>query len=813
MELNFRQIIKNFRKRAATPRKGKTGAGKSGGVPWKRILAWSAGIGLSLAALATLGLMLMFLYYSYGPDLPSVDALKNYRPQQSVRVLDRHGELIAIVGKQRRTVVPYEKIPKVMVQAVLAAEDAMFFRHKGLNYTGMIRAFWVNLAAGRFKQGGSTITQQVVKGLLLTPERSLRRKFQEVILARRVESALSKEQILAIYLNEIYFGHGRYGVEEAARFYFRRPISEVTIAEAALLAALPQGPEVNSPIKHPEKARERQRYVLSQMARHGFISEPDVEAALKAPLLPGEPEVPDTLLAPELVTHLTEQHAETLRSAAGREIVTTLDLKLQAAAREALAQELAELDHRQKVTRLKLLEGRALEAHLEKLGRIVKLAEGPIYEGVVVDREDGRLVVSLGGRQGLVVDQMERYYPKGFTWGPPPPPEKPAPKKKGDKTKAPEKPAPLPSVQPGQVFRVRLLPGRSGSAKAPLRLRAELGPQGAVVVMHVATREVLAIVGGDGQNPGDFNRALAGLRQPGSSFKPFFYASAILQKKLTPASILRDDPEVYQKWIPRSGHDFQGQITLRRALNLSLNTVAVQVLQTAGLDAAVDLAEKAGITTILRKDLSLALGSSEVRLIDMVGAFGVFPSGGLALPPQWITRIGEHVQERPQFTRVLDPASAWLMTSLLRTVVTEGTGRRAAVLKFPVAGKTGTTNNNRDAWFVGFSPEIVCGVWIGYDDLTPLGSREEGGRSAVPVFVRVMREAHKSRAAKDFFIPPGIVTREIDPETGAAVLPSAQKRFTEYFLEGTAPEPPEVAPDPLGTPDPTAPSAGDLLTQ
>ncbi len=810
--MNFRQLFKKFRKRSAAARKEKTGGGRTGRAPWKRILAWTFGVGLSLAALGILTVMLMFLYYSYGPDLPSVDALKNYKPQQSVRVLDRNGELIAIVGKQRRTVVPYEKIPKVMVQAVLAAEDAQFFRHKGLNYTGMVRAFWINLAAGRFKQGGSTITQQVVKGLLLTPERSLRRKFQEVILARRVESALTKEQILAIYLNEIYFGHGRYGVEEAARFYFRKPISGVTIAEAALLAALPQGPEVNSPIKHPEKARERQKYVLSQMARHGFITEPDVEAALKAPLLPGEPEVPDNLLAPELVTYLTEQHADLIRSAAGREIVTTLDLKLQAAAREALRLELGELDRRQRVTRLTLLEGKKLAAHLDKLGRIETLQEGPIYEGVVVDREDGKLVVSLGSEQGLVVEQMERYYPDGFTWGPPPPAEKPAPRKKGEKAKPPEKPA-LPSVQPGHVFRVRKLAGRSGFGKAPLRLRAELGPQGAVVVLHVATREMLAIVGGDGQNPGDFNRALAGLRQPGSSFKPFFYAAAIMQKKLTPASILRDDPEVYQKWIPRSGHDFQGKITLRRALNMSLNTVAVQVLQTAGLDAAVDLAEKAGISTILRKDLSLALGSSEVRLIDMVNAFGVFPSGGLALPPQWITRIGERTLERPEFTRAMDPASAWLMTSLLRTVVTDGTARRAAVLKFPVAGKTGTTNANRDAWFIGFSPEIVCGVWIGYDDLTPLGSREEGGRAAVPVFVRIMREAHKSRAAKDFFIPPGIVTREIDPVTGEVVPPTAEKRLTEYFLDGTAPEPPAVAPDPLAVPDPDAPSAGDLLTQ
>ena len=270
---------------------------------------------------------------------------------------------------------------------------------------------------------------------------------------------------------------------------------------------------------------------------------------------------------------------------------------------------------------------------------------------------------------------------------------------------------------------------------------------------------------------------------------------------------------MYQKWIPRSGHDFQGEVTLRRALNLSLNTVAVQVLQTAGLDATVAFAEAAGVTTILRKDLSLALGSSEVRLIDLVNAFGVFPSGGLTLPPQWLVRVGEKTVERPEVRRVMDPASAWLMTSLLRTVVTEGTGRRAAVLRFPVAGKTGTTNENRDAWFVGFSPEILCGVWIGYDDLKPLGSREEGGRAAVPVFVRVMKAAHEGRAVRDFFIPPGIVTREIDPETGVAVLPTAEKRLTEYFLEGTEPEPPALVPDPVVAPDPTAPSAGDLLTQ
>ena len=763
--------------------------------------------------LGVLGIMLLFAYYSHGTELPSVDALKKYEPLQSVRVMDRNGRLIAILGKQRRSVIEYDKIPRIMVQATLAAEDARFFRHKGLNYMGMLRAFWINLAAGRYKQGGSTITQQVVKGLLLTPERSLRRKFQEVILARRVESALTKEQILHIYLNEIYFGHGRYGVEEAARFYFRKSAAEISIAEAALLAALPQGPELNSPIRHPERARERQAYVLQQMARQKFISQEEVKKALETPLLPGEPEVPDNLAAPELVTLLSSNHGEQLVQASGKQLVTTLDLRMQEIAKKALHEELLALDKRQNVTRLELLEGKKLAAHLEKLRQIRRLHSGTIYEGVVVERKEGRIIVDMGKQRGQVVDQMDRYYPAGYHWGQPPA-KKPAEKKSRGKKNTPSKadePAP-PHIQPGHVFRVKVLPGESGNPDAPLRLRAELGPQGAVVVMTVAGREILAMVGGIPMVAGDFNRAHAGLRQPGSTFKPFLFASALMQKKLTPAAILRDDPEVYEKWIPRSGTTFHGKVTARRALALSLNTPAVQVAQIAGLDEVTTLAGNAGITTILRRDLSLALGSSEVRLVDMVNAFGVFPSGGMAAPVRMISRIGNREVPPPEATRVMDPASAWLMTSLLRSVITHGTGRRASDLKFPVAGKTGTSNASRDVWFVGFSPEILCGVWIGYDDLKPLGRREEGGRTAVPVFASIMRQIHEKRPVKDFFIPPGIVTREIDPDTGEAVLPSAKKRITEYFLEGTEPELPVLPPDPVLPDDPTSPSAGDLLT-
>jgi len=779
---------------------------------WKKVLYWCAGGIFAAAALAALGLSALFLYFSYGADLPSVEKLRNYRPQQSVRLLDRNGQLLSIVGRQRRTVIPYDQIPKVVVQAVLAAEDAMFFRHEGLNYLGMVRAFWVNVFSGRYRQGGSTITQQVVKCLLLTPERSLRRKFQEVILARRVENVLSKEQILWIYLNEIYFGHGRYGVEEASRLYFRKPVAQVALSEAALLAALPQGPELNSPIRHPQRAMERRRYVLSQMLKHGFISRQDFETADAAPLLPGDPEEVDSRDAPEAVTYIQEKHAQLLDSAAGTEVRATLDLRVQKIAREALQRGLRELDGRQNVTHLKHLSGAALKRHLQQLA-LHRPQEGRIYEGVVKGRADGRLVVDLGSAEGIVVEGMERYYPDGYVWGEPEKQE-PAPKKSENKKSKTEKPA-KPYIREGHVFRVRVLPGDSRQAGSPLRLRAELGPQGAVVVLHAATREVLAVVGGEPYSTGDFNRAMDALRQPGSSFKPFFYAVAIMNRKLTPASILRDDPEVYQKWIPRSGHDFQGEVTLRRALNLSLNTVAVQVLQIAGLDETVEFARNAGITTPLRKDLSLALGASEVRLIDMVNAYAVFASGGLAMPVNWILSVGGKAVEREPYRRVMNPASAWLVTSLLRTVITEGTGRRAAHLRFPVAGKTGTTNGNRDAWFIGFSPEIVCGVWIGYDDSRPLGSREEGGRAAVPVFAQILQQTREWYRKGDFFIPPGITTREIDPDTGQAVLPGAPRHVTEYFLEGTEPPLPEMVPVPAVEPGaaPDATSVGDLLTR
>lgn len=776
-----------------------------------KLILWIFGGLFVLAALFALGLSLLFVYFSYGTELPSVEKLRNYQPQQSVRLLDRHGQLLAILGRQRRTVVPYNQIPKVLVQAVLAAEDAMFFRHEGLNYLGMVRAFWVNLLAGRYRQGGSTITQQVVKGLLLSPERSLRRKFQEVILARRLESVLTKEQILWIYLNEIYFGHGRYGVEEAARFYFRKSVNKVTLPEAALLAGLPQGPELNSPLRHPNHSQERRRYVLSQMLKHGFISQKDFDTAVVAPLLPGDIEETDTRVAPEAVTYIQEKYAHLLEDAAGQEVKTTIDLRVQKVAREALQRGLRELDERQKVTQLKRLSGVSLKNHLQKLVN-QKLQEGRIYEGIIQGQKDGRLLVNLGSTVGVVVQGMERYYPDGYTWGAP---EGKKPEDNKGKKKKTNVPNNKPFIQEGHLFRVRVLPKDKQVPNAPLRLQAELGPQGAVVVLHVPTRDVLAVVGGEPYIAGDFNRAIDALRQPGSSFKPFFYAVAIMNRKLTPASLLRDDPEVYQKWIPRSGHTFHGEVTLRKALNLSLNTVAVQVLQIAGLDETIQFARDAGISTIFRKDLSLALGASEVRLIDMVNAYGVFASGGLAMPVRWILSIGEKPLEKEPYRRVMDAASAWLVTSLLRTVVTNGTARKAAYLRFPVAGKTGTTNNNRDAWFVGFSPDLLCGVWIGYDDSRPLGAREEGGRAAVPVFAQILQQAQSLYKKSDFFIPTGIVSREIHPDTGEAVLPSAEKRITEYFLEGTEPALPEVVPfpalEPNATPDAT--SVGDLLTQ
>jgi penicillin-binding protein 1A len=737
---------------------------------------------LSLAGLIALGILIIFcffVYYSYETDLPSVDSLQNYQPEQQVMIYDRKGKLIGSLGKIKRTIIPWEKIPKNIIQAVIAAEDSTFFKHQGLNYFGMIRAFWVNMWAGRYKQGGSTITQQVVKRLLLTPERTLKRKFQEVILARRLEATLSKSKILHLYLNEIYFGHGRYGVEEASRFFFDKHAWEINLAQAALLAGLPKGPMLNSPLNHPKRAKQRQNYVLTQMVNNGFVSTATADKLKKQKLKEIIQKSATRDLTPGISTFVSQYIKDKNLDPRSSSVTTTIDLDLQNMAVKAVEKGLQAYDKRQSVISLKHhFSNKKKKQYLKKLAGKVKLQSGKIYKGLVDGRHKGKIVVDLGKSKGIVVEGMERYYPEGYEWN-----VKYKNQKKSKKY-----------IRPGDEFRVSILAGKSGFKDYPLRLRVKLGPQAALVLIKVDSGDVLAMVGGMHMKMGDFNRALSALRQPGSSFKPFIYATALESKEFTPATMLNDGPEVYQKWIPRNHGKFYGRVTFRTALTKSINSISVHLLKKTGVEKVIQLVRNAGVKTPLHKDLSLALGSSEVTLYQLTSAFTIFPTLGIYRSPRLIKKLGNEIMPADSGKRVLTRQTAWLMTSLLRSVVKKGTAWRAKKLKGFVAGKTGTTNLAKDTWFMGFTSDYVCGVYVGFDDHKSLGKHEYGGKTALPIFMEMIKSlpGYPFKTVKPV---SGIVTRLIDPKTGKGVHPGTSGAIKEYFQEGTEPPLPEIEPE------------------
>jgi penicillin-binding protein 1A len=748
------------------------------------VLKWGAIATLLVGALGAAALAGMFWIYGSDPRLPKIGQLSDYHPKQVTRIYSADGQLIGEIYEERRTFVPIERVAPAMVNAMVDAEDASFFEHGGLDFSGMLRALWVNVRHGETRQGASTITQQVVKTLLLTPERTMRRKVQEIILARRLEKALSKNEILTLYLNQIYFGHGRYGIEEAARFYFGKSAAELNVGEAAMLAGLPQSPERLSPLKHPDAAKARQTYVIEQMARHGHLSAAEAKQWIDAPIRVVKDPDPALGAAPEVVDmvtkELTERYGADKLMRLGLNVRTTIDFELQASARTALENGLEAVDTRHKYTGPSAhLDGAAREKRLAQLKKELPDA-GPkgndSYDAIVVSVSDehGELLVDLGGWRGAVVlAPDDRRYNK-------------------------DKKAPSARFSAGDVVRVRLAPDR-GPAQTPETkgaLALALGPQGAIVVIDPRNRHVLAMVGGHSYQPGDFNRAARAKRQPGSAFKAFVYAAAIDSGKFTPASVVNDAPEVYDLWKPKNyeAGSFKGPVRLRTALALSINTVAIRVMHDVGPPAVIGLAHAMGIRDELPAELSLALGSGVVTVEDMTNAFATFAAGGVFAPPVLITQIGDEAIAPPPTAQALRPETAYVMTSMLESVVNEGTGVAAKKLKRRIAGKTGTSNEGRDAWFVGFTPDLVAGVWIGFDDMRKLGRNETGAHAALPVWMDFMKVAIKTRGAKTFKQPAGVVVARIDRRTGKLASPGEVEGETmdEVFLQGTAPT--EVAP-------------------
>lgn len=791
-------------RRRATDRSGKLAVA----------LRWAKWIAIVGAALAVVGLVAIGLVIRHiEAELPSVAELeRGYHPSQVTRVLARDGTVLAELFTERRTVVRIEDLPPQVKLAALAAEDANFYNHEGLNYFGIARAFLVNLRDGRTRQGGSTITQQVVKNILLeTQERTYQRKLREALLARRLEQELCascgtdeegrrkrKDKILELYLNHIYLGGGRYGIEEAAKYNFGKSAKDLTVAEAALLAGVVAGPEIYAPKKHLDRALERRAFVLRQMRDKGFLNGVQYETANEEPVRLSPAQDVESELAPEAVAiaKKTLMELEPERGPRGGfTITTTIDPKLQAAARKAVRDNLAAYDKRHGL----VAPFKAPAVANAKKSKPAAAFEGtPAYEshkvlvGVVTGHDDanGTLDVRVGTVVGSVkLADYTRYNPENL------PPSRFA--EVGARLRV-SLLAPVPSVAAAD--------GKA-SVQAPLTkvpLRLELGPESALVVLDVRTRQVLGLVGSFENDNGGLDRATRARRQPGSTFKPIVYSYALHARRYTPASLVDIQPTTFAGgYRPSNYEGYTGAdpLRLREVLANSVNVGAVRVLEDVGPASVVDWAKALGITSTLKPDLSLALGSYEVRPIELAGAYATFAAGGMYEEPALVTRIvgpdGKDVplKEAPPARRVLDPAEAYVTTSLLESVVDHGTATRAKALNRPVAGKTGTSNEAKDAWFAGYSTEIAAVVWVGFDDNRPLGSGEAGAQTALPAWIALMKVAHENKPRAEFPKPPGVVTLAIDPKTGRRASAETEGAIDEVFLEGT--EPSEDAPTDL----------------
>ena len=605
---------------------------------------------LSLSFLFTMGIgVLLFLFIAL--DIPTLSSLKNYQPPVASRILAGNGELVARVCRQNRIVVPFSAMPDLLPQAFVAAEDSRFYQHGGVDAWSIVRALINNLRSGGRGQGGSTITQQVARSLLLTPEKTYSRKLKEAILAYRIDNVLSKEEILHIYLNQIYLGEGAYGVAAAAETYFGKPVGKLNLAEMTILAGLPQAPSRYSPLKHYQRAKRRQMYVLNRMAEEGFVTPTAARKAYRHPLFwePPEQQQPEEQYYVQYVrNYMSRKYGKSALDIGGYTVYTSLDQRLQRAA--------------------------------------VKVV--------------GRGIDRWSVRQGV----------------------------------------------------------KGGDAK----------PQAALVAVEIASGRVKAMIGGEDFSVSQFNRAVQARRQPGSAFKPIVFAAA-LAGGLTPGTLVDDSPLQLpgngkeQLWEPRNFDGrFLGPVTLRDGLVDSRNIVSIKLMQYVGIGKVVDLARKMGIHSPLTADLSMALGSSGVSLQELTGVYATFGNGGRLVTPLVVEKVvdrnGRIIEEnKSSHEQVVDARTAFQINHILQNVIAEGTGKAARGLNVASAGKTGTTDRNMDAWFVGYTPDLAVGVWMGFDQERSLGKRETGGRAAAPVWLDFMRSARSYLRKNSFETPDGIV--------------------------------------------------------
>ncbi|SDL72055.1 penicillin-binding protein 1A [Geoalkalibacter ferrihydriticus] len=755
--------------------------------------------------------LLAAAYVYVAGDLPRVDTLSDYRPPIITRVYSDDGAVIAEYSRERRILVPVERLPQQLVNAFVAAEDSQFFRHQGIDFISIVRAAIRNLQAGGIVQGGSTITQQVAKSMLLTPERKFSRKFKEAILAWRMEQRLSKEGILYLYLNQIYLGHAAYGVQAAAENYFNKDVQELTLAECAMLAGLPQAPSRFSPYRNFSGAKERQRYVLNRMADEGFISADEARAAF-AEELTIHPRVNRHIAGAAYFTeqvrrYLEQNYGEDLLYNGGLEVHTSMNLGMQQAAQAAVRDNLRDHDKRRGYRGpLRVLAPAEVDDFLlrqqESLDSAAPEAD-TLHEAVLTGSDERRLRLRLGARSGTIERSEARWAGTIEVVAA----DRPAAgNANGGRTRLPL----------GSVVQVRIT---KVNADGSLSLALEQEPlaQGALIALDPRNGLVRAMVGGYDFGTSQFNRTIQARRLPGSAIKPLIYAAA-LDRGYTPATLILDNPVIYREvsasgeeteWRPKNYDDkFIGQTSFREALALSRNVVTIKILEDIGLGYALNYARKLGIEAPLPRDLTLALGSAAMTPMELTSAYSVFASGGVRTSPSYIVRIKDRdgrvlesidpgdfpmglgagqrlLGQSPE--RVISPTTAYLVTNLLESAVQDGTGQRAKVLNRPVAGKTGTTNELKDAWFIGYVPQLVAASWVGYDQERSLGRYETGARAAAPAWISFMQEAVRDLPPAHFPVPDSIEFRPIDPRTGLLTTEDAEHLRFEAFAPGSAP--------------------------
>src|SRR3989338_4808549 len=678
----------------------------------------------------------------------------------------------------------------------------MFYEHKGIDYWSILRAFYRNIEAGKIVQGGSTITQQVAKSFFLTPERSLSRKIKEALLANRIEKNLSKDDILYLYLNQIYLGNGAYGVQAASEIYFGKDVGNINLAEAALLAGLPKAPSKYSPYHYPDIARQRQEYVLRRMLEEGFIAREDEEKALIYSIKLKPKEIKSLWVGPYFTEHvrryIDEKYGEDLLYRGVLQVYTTLNVEFQEAANEAVAFGLKEHDKRRgyrgpvkRLAKKDEMDAFLTEVITELNGK--QLETGKIYEGLVtaVDTQGQYFLVNIGAHKARLAFE-DAVWAKLYN-----PTDDPDGGKEQVLTRV---------IRIGDVIKVAVK-SATNSELIPVTLEQEPLTQTSLIAVEPQTGYIRAMVGGADFTKTQFNRAVQAKRQPGSAFKPIIYAAA-LDKGYTAASVIIDSPIIFEEtvkgpvtgidmeteWKPRNFDEkFYGATTFRQAITHSRNVVTIKILKDIGVSYAIEYTKRLGIQSPLNNDLSLALGSSSLSLLELTSAYSTFANMGKRAEPIFITKItdkaGNVLEETPSpiLQDVLSPQTAFIMTNLLQGVIQDGTGQRAKALGRPAAGKTGTTNNLNDAWFIGFTPNILAGAWIGYDDERPLGHMETGARAALPIWLEFMQKAVAGTSIKSFSVPEAVVFAKIDMTTGKAVTLSTEKTIFEVFKEGTAP--------------------------